>query len=339
VSSTNSRLVYLDLNHWYALGDALVGQPQRPEHVDILNVLTDLVNQGKLLFPLSSVHYIELAENPRDQQRERATNAMVLLSRFRTIVCMSKLVDEELALALNKRFGRPAFPVKIKKFGFGVSFALTGKLEGFRITGGTDKNRKDWEANLGCPIADLEKEINSFAEYEMLKQPPKDSWARIPGYNPYAARGVADRELKSFNVMLNTLRTDANVRGRPLDAICARQFYFEIEDNWIRALLDAGYSANRPPPLRGREVLTEFLMPMPSRRVATMMQFYYLKDLKRDWTVNDLRDIAALAAAIPYCNIVVTDKKAWDCAANRAGLDKEFGTKILCQLTDLVAQL
>jgi len=70
-----------------------------------------------------------------------------------------------------------------------------------------------------------------------------------------------------------------------------------------------------------------------------MMQWNYLKDVERDWTINDLRDIAALAAAIPYCDVVVTDKKAWDAAVNRAHLDNEFNTVILRRLTDLVARL
>ena len=29
-----------------------------------------------------------------------------------------------------------------------------------------------------------------------------------------------------------------------------------------------------------------------------MMQYHYLKDVRRDWTINDLRDITALAKAI-----------------------------------------
>ena len=158
-------------------------------------------------------------------------------------------------------------------------------------------------------------------------------------YDPYAARRVADKELESFNVMVHTLRTDEDVKNRPLDAICARQFIFDIEENWIRALLNAGYNSNRPPPLRSREALTEFLMSLPSRHVTAMMQYHYLKDVRRDWTINDLRDIAALAAAIPYCDVVVTDNKAWDTAVNRAHLDKEFNTVILRRLTDLAAQL
>ena len=173
---TTRRTVYLDLNHWYALGDALAGHPQPPEHIDVLRQLVDLVEHGRVMFPLSALHYIELAENPRGEHRERAANVMAKLSRFNAVTCVGKIVDEELALALNRRFGRPAFPVKVPKFGVGVWFALMGEPKGFRLTGGTVEGRKQLEAELGMSVAELEDEINAVAEYELLKQPPKAYW-------------------------------------------------------------------------------------------------------------------------------------------------------------------
>jgi hypothetical protein len=322
----------LDLNHWYALGEAMAGHPREPEHLDVLRQLIKCVEQGQLMFPLSSVHYIELAENPRDRHREEAANVMTALSHFNTITSTRKIIDEELALALNRRFGRPAFPVRAKKLGVGATFALSGESKGFRLTGGSDDDRRNLEAQLGRSIAEWEAEINAVAEYELLKQPSAGYRDQIPNYDPYAARRMADEELKNFNVMLNTLRTNPGVASRPLDAICARQFLFEFHDNYTRALLSAGFSQNRTA-FRGKEELTDFLMSLPSRRVATMIQFHYLKDVQREWTIQDLRDIAALAKVIPYCDIVVTDKKAWDVSVNRAHLDREFDTAIFRRLT------
>ena len=78
---------------------------------------------------------------------------------------------------------------------------------------------------------------------------------------------------------------------------------------------------------------------MPSRRVATMLQYHYLKDSNQHWKINDLRDNAALAMTIPYCDIVVTDSAAWNTAVNHAHLDKEFGTTVFRNLTDLAVHL
>jgi len=139
--------------------------------------------------------------------------------------------------------------------------------------------------------------------------------------------------------MVNALRTNPDLRSRPLDAIYARQLTVDIESNFVQALLNAGYSMNRRPPLRDRESLTTLLTSMPSRRVATMLQYHYLKDSNKHWKISDLRDNAALAMTIPYCDIVVTDSAAWNTAVNHAHLDKEFGTAIFRSLTDLAAHL
>jgi hypothetical protein len=160
----------------------------------------------------------------------------------------------------------------------------------------------------------------------------------MPDYDPYAARRIADKGLESFNVMLKTLRTDPAYAARPLDLICARRFLFDFEDNYIRAIISAGFTRHRLP-FRDKEAFTDFLMSLPSQRVAAMIQFHYLKDVHRDWTINDLRDIEALSTAIPYCNVVVTDSKAWDVSVNRAHLDREFGTSIYRRLSDLATHL
>jgi hypothetical protein len=339
MEATARRTVYLDTNHWYALGRAMAGHPDRSEHVDILRTLAEQVQQERLMFPLSSVHYMEVAENPRDDHRKEIADVMALLSRFNSITSAGKILDEELAQSLHARLGRPTWPIKVEKFGYGATFALTGKQGGLdRVTGGTEEDRRELEAKLGKPIAEWEAEINALTEYMLIRQPKKDIWDEIPGYDPYAARRVADRELASFNVMVDTLHNNPDVIPRPLDAIYERQFIFEFLDNYTRALMSAGFGGQRTP-FHSREELSGFLESMPSRRVATMLQFHYLKDTNKHWKINDLRDNVALSKAIPYCDIVVTDSEVWDVAVNRAHLDAEFKTPIFRRLTDLAAHL
>lgn len=329
-------MVYLDLNHWYALGDALAGNPQNPDHVMALKQFQGHVERGEVIFPLSTVHYMELTENPRDAHRERAADAMALLSRFVTMAPGSKIVDEELALELNRRLGRPAFPKKVTKFGIGVGFAF-GEAKRMMLNGITEENRQELETRLGMSVSEFEASANATTEYWVLRGPPGTLRSAIPDYDPYAARRVADDQLASFSVMINTLRTVPEIAKRSMDAIVARQLSFDIIDNYTRALMSAGFVKQGP--FHSRDDLTSFLTALPSRKVVTMMHFHYLKDVHRNWTINDLRDIAALSIAIPYCDVVVTDKKAWDTAVNRSHLDKEFNTPIFSSLTDLAKHL
>ncbi|MEU0845723.1 hypothetical protein ABZ370_40605 [Streptomyces sp. NPDC005962] len=329
-------MVYLDLNHWYALGDALAGAPQNPDHVTALKQFQGHVERGEVMFPLSTVHYMELTENPRDAHRQRAADAMALLSRFVTMAPESKILDEELAQELNRRLGRPAFPMKVTKFGIGVGFAF-GEAKRMVLKGITEENRQELETRLGMSVSQFEASANATAEYWVLRGPTGTLRSAVPNYDPYAARRVADAQLADFSVMINTLRTDPEIAKRPMDAICARHLGFDIIDNYTRALMSAGFVKQGP--FHSRAELTDFLTALPSRKVVTKMHFHYLKDVHRNWTINDLRDIAALSIAIPYCDVVVTDKKAWDTAVNRAHLDKDFNTPIFSSLTDLAKHL
>jgi len=309
-----AQVVYLDLNLWYALGEANAGHPRQSTHPDILAKLAAQVAAGRVRFPLSFVHYMELTENPRDQQRREAAQVMAALSRFVTMAPLGRIVDEELARSLNKRCGRPAFPIKVPKFGVGYRYAFG-------------------------ETTDPDEAIDELKEYFVLEGAPQASRAHIPNYDAYVGRRIADSELKSFNFLLNTLRTDPDISKRPLDAICARQLSDDIGANFVQARQTAGFAQSWPPGLRDKEQLTDFLMSLPSRRTAAMIQFHFLKDVDRDWTISDLRDVLALSAAIPYCDVVVTDRKAWDVTKNRARLDLEFGTEIFCTLDDLIDHL
>jgi hypothetical protein len=337
MATPTPRKIYLDLNHWYALGDALAGVPQNPDHVSVLKQLRELVERREVVFPLSSVHYIELAENPREHLRERAADAMVLLSRFTTMAPSSKILDGEMAQELNRRFGRPAFPMKVAKFGVGAGFAF-GETQLMGLKGITEENRQEFEARVGMSVVEFEAAVNATAEYWVLRGPTATLLSAIPAYDPNAARRLADAQLDDFKIMINTLRTDPDVAKRPMDAICARQLIFDIGDNYTRAIISAGFTKDRLP-FHDKADHTDFLLSLPSRKVVTLMQSHYLQDVHRDWLINDLRDIAALSTAIPYCDVVVTDKKACDTAVNRAHLDTEFNTRIFSRLTDLADHL
>jgi hypothetical protein len=71
------------------------------------------------------VTYTELTENPRDHQRKPTADVMLKLSRLATIAPRRKVVDEELAPELNRRFGRPAFPVKVPKMADALQTAFS----------------------------------------------------------------------------------------------------------------------------------------------------------------------------------------------------------------------
>ena len=260
---------------------------------------------------------------------------MLKLSRFATIAPRHKIVDEELARELNRRFGRPAFPIKVPKAGHGVGFAfgIPGRV---KASGYTDAERERIEAQMGKTIADLELEVNAQFEYWLLAT-PRSLRERIPGFEPVVTRQGAAAELAEIQIMVDSLHSDKEIATRPMDGVAARQLCRDIFDNFTRALKSGGFVTGIP--LRTREELTDFLEHLPTQRVATSLKYNYVKQASTTWRINHLRDIEALSVAIPYADAVVTDADVWDVATHRAHLDDEFGTPIFKSLTELATYL
>jgi len=74
---------------------------------------------------------------------------------------------------------------------------------------------------------------------------------------------------------------------------------------------------------------------MPSFDVAVTLKTEYHRDPLHRWTQNDIHDIDAMGSALPYCDIVVTDK-AVASHVNRSSLAERLQTVVLWRLADLL---
>ena len=226
-------------------------------------------------------------------------------------------------------------PVKVPKIGHGVLFAfgIPGHLA---VTGYTDADRDQVEAQMGKTISDLELEVNAFFEYWLLAT-PRSLRDRIPGFEPVSTRKDAEAELEEIKVMVGNLHSDKEIASLPMDAISARQYIRDIFDNFKRAMLSAAFTTSWP--FRGKEELTDFLEHLPTQRVATSLKHQYVKQTSTKWKINHLRDIEALSVAIPYTDAVVTDADVANAATRGTPLDAEFNTPVFKSLAELVKYL
>jgi hypothetical protein len=59
---------------------------------------------------------------------------------------------------------------------------------------------------------------------------------------------------------------------------------------------------------------------------------------QKPWEGNDLNDVIALSIAVPYCDVVVTEK-SWASLVNAAKVGKRFDTLVTRDLKDVVNRL
>jgi hypothetical protein len=293
----------LDLNHWYALAEAKAGRSKRDAAIAVLSELRSLVGEKRVILPLSAVHYMEIGENGRDKQRFEVADVMAELSQFRTLAASTSFLEEELDTELRARFGRPATIRSSPKIGWGVGFAF-GKPASFRLTG-----KPAALAALGDEqIAAWEGRANTYAERTFISGPPFARRSELPGFDPLVARRAADVELERINHVVNGLRENRDLHRRLDDVLVAQEYVIEIFDLWKQAAARAGIEKWPA----DRDYMTAFLLALPSRQVAVGIKRRYLQNLNRKWMISDIRDISALSFAVPYCDVVVTDREACD---------------------------
>lgn len=63
-----------------------------------------------------------------------------------------------------------------------------------------------------------------------------------------------------------------------------------------------------------------------------------LRNPQQPWKRNDLNDLLFLSIAVPYCDVVVTERQ-WARHINQLGLAQQHGTTVLHDLTDLTEVL
>src|SRR5258708_21407920 len=201
---------------------------------------------------------MEVSENRRDQQRREVTEVMAAISRFRTLASDTKILEEERDIELKARFGRPTRVRTTPKFGvgFGFAFGIPGR---FKIRGDADAMTKLTSEQ----IAALENNANALAEWMMMSGPTSEQRPTIPGYDPYAARQVADRELDRIGRVVKNLRADPHLYRRLEDVLGAQEYAVEFLDLLNQALEHAGIRKSEW--LTNRDDLIAFLLARPSR--------------------------------------------------------------------------
>ena len=119
------RIIYLDLNHWYMLAEAKQkSDSSQPGAVKALERLRELRAAQRIVLPLSSVHYMEVTENPRDHLRHAVAEVMEELSDFWTIAPTALIVTEEFDASLQAEFGLPEEVRVTPKIGRGFRLRL-----------------------------------------------------------------------------------------------------------------------------------------------------------------------------------------------------------------------
>ncbi|MGW2625855.1 hypothetical protein [Micromonospora taraxaci] len=318
-------LVYFDLNHYIQLakasrsaaGHASAGNRPiavLPGYADLLDAARRAKAEGRARFPLSGVHFMEVAHAvPSPRQRSHVADIMEELSAFSYLLGRPFLVQMEIAAGLDRRYNSPASYVPMPLLHSSALWAF-GQRGGFKFV---DEIGNDIEPQLRKELGDeaydnqLAK-MNYIRERKLLEGPQDREIAdlRERGYAPETyATGAQDR--LNFELETSTILNDnpALRRGRLRDLIFGRDVAHEWMTPFVRHLKQREHDGLRHDLLKPAEMVS-FWAAMPQVQVAISMKTHYHRDPSRVWRTNDIADIDALAVAYAYCEALLTDRQA-----------------------------
>ena len=317
--------VYLDQMKWIDLARARTGHPFGDAFQNNLRVFRDNVDSGSMAFPLSAAHYYETGKAKDPQRRKHLAETMMELSRSVRIAPPHTIVPWEARRALVEVLEMPLSIPRIGLFGEGAAHAYSSPSLAYTAP----ESHRGVRLSQGIR-AELQRSVGHDLEMALLSATVPnglpDGWRVVlaefkamtdaqfvQGQNSVAAELKKLGRHRLEDVLLGTAVADIIV---PLqEAARALGISFSAE------VIDAG---------RMRELVEH----MPSRWVEMKMRGLRHSNPQKAWHGNDFNDVIALSIAIPYCDVVVTER-SWAAMLNAARVPQRFNTVVTTSLDEV----
>ncbi len=316
--------VYLDQNKWIDLSRAAHGRKDGDRFHEALDVARYGVEHGLASFPLSSIHYMETLKRRDASSRHRLAVVMAELSKMHAMAPPDMVVPAELDAALIRRYCKPLEPRPLRVFGVGHRHAF-GLPEGrYRLPEDAVIAPEQRQA--------VEEWANSVLELGALAGPPEG--VPVPGMkeNDYY-RAFGDRYVRGEKRLADGI-AEHRVNKKVLKEWVAASEVVDIVDALNEAFDRARISEDESRDLETAEGLTSLLLDLPSRVITYQLRRLRHENPKTSWKPTDLEDVSALAVAVAYCDVVVTERH-WSHLARRGQLDQRFSTTIISSVSQL----
>lgn len=318
----NVLRIYLDQAKWIDFAKCRAGHQGGNKFTEVLELATAAVARKQASFVLSCAHYYETQKRQAGRSRANLGDTMAELSKFHAIAPVTKIVPAEIRQYLTKA------PVEsqIDLFGIGYQHAFATDL--------------DLVSQLDLGFIDA----LPFARRSQIRSAVSESVERFILAAPEEAPSIALKMFETASQISSSAETFATsqselsrrigalkLRGRLADVAIMSEVADILTPLMTESAL-CGVDLNEI--LTSKDSIRSLLHGLPSRWVMSELRRVRLRNPQQPWESNDLNDLLSLSIAVPYCDVVVTERQ-WARHINQLGLAEQFGTTVLHDLTSL----
>ena len=352
----DARLVYLDLNHWISLSKWISGHKDGPRYKTVFDACTTAVSEGNTEFPISLPLIMEIHAIRNPQQRLWLRKAMERISRWRAVLPRDVIASLEFEQVLSTQLANMRLrTAPLAYVGNGVGWASGQRFDPAVVDEqGRDVTTETFSRMPPGPRMFFAPQYISDWMTKMIIEGPanlsEEKELRANGWNPEGLRDLFDERVRLETQLVHDLdayqaRDSSAVKwrkGRLRDVVSARELFHGANETFSAVLNQQGLTigdvfdmSGTPSALRHNRRITDM---MPTFDVAVTLKASYHRNPNHPWRRNDIFDIDAISTALPYCDVVVTDRAMASHIA-RSKLARRLNTKVLASLDDLAEQL
>ncbi|BBY62825.1 hypothetical protein [Mycolicibacterium helvum] len=317
--------IYLDQNKWIDLARAESGHPGGIAFVDILQAFRRAAHEKRARFPLSCAHYYETGKQRDWTRRKNLSTSMMRLAGLVRIAPPHAIVPWEIRRALIDVFDLQLHLRDLDLFGSGMAHAFA--REDLRMDAPAE-----WHAALPPELYGVMKErwdaaVEAIVLGDVMPEGgPEISRLRLHGLKNLTGRRFVEGQ-QNVAAWVGELG-----RHRLADAMLATTFV-DIAEPLMTVAAELGIAAEDV--VDKANVIIDAI---PSRWVEMKLRHLRQANPQKAWEGNDLNDMIALSVAVPYCDVVVTEK-SWASLIRTAKVGDRYDTLVTPRLLDVVDRL
>ena len=328
-ASMTAPVLFLDMNAWVVIARGVKAGAE--EWIEAANTLRLLTESDNLAVPLIGAHSLELWHRRGQDSREDVGRQMRDISAYKTFAPLQAVQKLELDAYLGRIRGRECRVAPIDVLGVGANHAFDSRFGRFRFVASIAAADGSVPEGPAVPAPDEFVEANlSGPGWEWYQLVGEDELLDMPGLERTPEHRLGNLSLGEERHIRELVATQPWARQRLRDLVITRELErltTEINQACWEHRIDPHSLLLENPHATPPEAMRALVEGMPSLDTLVTLRERKHRDLGHRWDQHDRTDLHALAVAIPYSNIVVTEKR-WAHMAVASGLAERYGTEI-----------
>ncbi len=308
--------IHLDQKDWISLARRYYGVEPDPDNV--AKQVVEASSAEKAIFPLSITHFDETMRRLDNESRQGLARYMVTVSKGWTILPATRIIQAEIEDACLKSLELPREDLQKLAIKKGLSQLMGGKAELVWKTPPPPGLNQELLDKIESPEALLMIMEHGFGEDKLRKiQEPAETGEQKIEEIRKAQSQITDNKLRHRVTLVQFLISDINPK--------VIKFLLSIH-------IDPKSFADKF--LRNQTQIIQFFQSMPTSYNVVELSFRRDMMMERKVHPHDLNDIMSLSIALPYSDVVVTERM-WHSVISQAKLDKLRPTRVLKSVQEL----